>query len=1369
MKKVKVFLSGNIFDEIIQHCFSKKKQRKAYGFLSGTKLEENGEISIFIENIHPLHSDISSEPSERNRLKELFEKYGYPSCSCDRNKLGFIVHKDEVEQVENEIKNHSNKEILCFYHLHACKFNNAQFPSKVDIETHIEGLGDDVVSIIVYMPDFKFQSIKAFKIKSGLQYEECELLIKHTSMYNYPEFAPEYYDNVLTIPQDKLNNVIAWHVNKINTLDRSGKELLFIGIGTGRIEIPIINKILTTYQNVDVDIKAIEPSWKMLEIFKDKLRSNNFVEENRKWKKERITIEIIEKKFEKVDFNENRFDAVFSFFVVNHFSDFREGIQKIRLILKEGGKLFISEEIGGMRWIDNNFKIAGEDIQRIKEYEDEKFYYDFWREYHQLREEIGKVWAPEISPTDISQIVNDLETEEMVIKWGKKSNVKDLLSWIRGEKIIFTPLIHNLNEEELKYIGNKMGTIWGIRLNREIKHIESNKYYSISFTRQDKTNECKNIDIPVPPKSINIHRHSEKDIYLNTSNRLIRLYSKIFYKYPKCGLVNISFDSIKDTWFRPFPILLSGIKQSEYAEVIISNALYYYLISYLTNLSLTDYIFKDSPLLYQYIVRSRDANNVFPSFYQKSGKLKAIHIEFNENIIKSRVENIKSGLKGMLDHIKPLILKILNSKRPAVSPFHILNYNYFYEINTLLEDEEKQNKTLQGNINKIKTTLETIYTCNDLRALSKNFYDTLQDIKPLFPIVSTSPSTKEINNFIFQCIKAFLIGINTEDHTLKEMVYFPVTGITENNVEQGYSGLIFMNFCDDAIEKRERDIIQLNIDIDGYLDFTREKERQLIYKSIQSAIVAIMSRNMSHNIGSHVLARVSSKGINGWTESENTDDIVKGLQYENKAKEVVNWCRDVQILSQYLQQRQDFIAQIATEWPEWTYPTWLMKDLMRWFLSQKHLLNYIGASENLRAYFYDNPPQIEGNKYPIRFHVFKSCKEIWDRKIWNNGNSIDLGVKIWKEKIEKYCTREQCSTQECDCTIKANSNCTTGDGSKLILLYTSKDNKVCCCLDEDIQIAVPGGIIGYHAFYTVLENVIRNGAKHSFTRMKEWHEKNNATISDDITQKLALAFGTENDIHFDVIIEILDEENILPDGHKDKNSYRFRIYDNVSFVRDDDINKSEECLLFPKIDADKNTDERYDPLKQNDYNELKELYEMINALKDKDKDEISFSKIFETKSKDKNKCSSEEKQLLEKFDRLQLKLKNLKRNGIQKNIDNEEQLKSLYETVYALYNHLAVRMNEYFRQDIITESGELKKGNWGLGEMKISAGYLQKKEIMQIGMGKDRITDDPVHLSSKPDEKDEGFIIRATVSPLGTLTYEFRISKPKEVGIVCRK
>jgi len=161
------------------------------------------------------------------------------------------------------------------------------------------------------------------------------------------------------------------------------------------------------------------------------------------------------------------------------------------------------------------------------------------------------------------------------------------------------------------------------------------------------------------------------------------------------------------------------------------------------------------------------------------------------------------------------------------------------------------------------------------------------------------------------------------------------------------------------------------------------------FYALKSALSAIMSRNMSHNIGSHVLSYASTN---------------------------LNHPEDMRVLTEYLQERMDFIAQITSKIPEWSMPMRFEGQLMQNFYKQRILLNYIAFSEGLTAFEKDDKDNVE-NKLKINISNFKEDK---NKKIINN--------------------------------------------------------------EKDPLIAIPGGITGTHAFYTIIENIIRNAAKHSYNK-----------------------------------------------------------------------------------------------------------------------------------------------------------------------------------------------------------------------------------------------------------------------------------------------
>lgn len=142
-------------------------------------------------------------------------------------------------------------------------------------------------------------------------------------------------------------------------------------------------------------------------------------------------------------------------------------------------------------------------------------------------------------------------------------------------------------------------------------------------------------------------------------------------------------------------------------------------------------------------------------------------------------------------------------------------------------------------------------------------------------------------------------------------------------------------------------------------------------RSRKSAIAGIMARNMSHNLGSHVIWHLSR-------------DVKQDSQKSKLGK------GELSKFGMYMQKRMDFIAQVATSKPSWGVP-------MEW--------------EKLTS-------------------TVKSTDLLWD----NIARSEDI-------------RREQ---------IEINFS---GDKNPLV--------------------EVPHGRVGAQAFYTILENLVRNASKHS--------------------------------------------------------------------------------------------------------------------------------------------------------------------------------------------------------------------------------------------------------------------------------------------------
>jgi hypothetical protein len=206
-----------------------------------------------------------------------------------------------------------------------------------------------------------------------------------------------------------------------------------------------------------------------------------------------------------------------------------------------------------------------------------------------------------------------------------------------------------------------------------------------------------------------------------------------------------------------------------------------------------------------------------------------------------------------------------------------------------------------------------------------------------------------------------------------------------------------------------------------------EAKMETLRQARKAAIAAIMSRNMSHNIGSHVLARLSAADhippstgtfrlvstsdaplVSGQWLSKRIDGLDAGTRsvVEPGVAEQVHEIKEpVARLNAYLRTRMDLIADMATSAP----PLFVSKSLY----------------SDVLAYF-----RPRGDHEPIY---------PWQTLLLDRISGTDLG-----------------SSQ---------------------ILLSLRDTSG--ARGPDPMIAFPNDMLGAHALYVILENVIRNCAKHS--------------------------------------------------------------------------------------------------------------------------------------------------------------------------------------------------------------------------------------------------------------------------------------------------
>lgn len=230
--------------------------------------------------------------------------------------------------------------------------------------------------------------------------------------------------------------------------------------------------------------------------------------------------------------------------------------------------------------------------------------------------------------------------------------------------------------------------------------------------------------------------------------------------------------------------------------------------------------------------------------------------------------------------------------------------------------------------------------------------------------------------------------------------------------------------------------------------------------AVKNARIAIMSRNVSHNLGSHVMAYLkyhlgsleamlsnqvfdqlfrNEKEFENFLEGPSEWTKEKGLNDKYSAKTVaLPFLIGLGKFISYIQQRQDFIACVATDF----VPS--------------------STAQNFKDYIYD---ELNIDKRSLRHR--DRMGEVPDNILLGNiARSEGLQREHYLDSNGNAC----CQNAN-DIVLKFR----TFDGNK------PADNTIQAQDLDDMRrytFSIPGGVTGRHAFFTIVENIIRNAAKH---------------------------------------------------------------------------------------------------------------------------------------------------------------------------------------------------------------------------------------------------------------------------------------------------
>lgn len=217
--------------------------------------------------------------------------------------------------------------------------------------------------------------------------------------------------------------------------------------------------------------------------------------------------------------------------------------------------------------------------------------------------------------------------------------------------------------------------------------------------------------------------------------------------------------------------------------------------------------------------------------------------------------------------------------------------------------------------------------------------------------------------------------------------------------------------------------------------------------TLRAAQSAIMARNMSHNIGSHVIPRTSISKIMDRLSNGKDEALDKFKNKLNLAQQLKDK------LDLYIQCKSDFLAEIATDPLLSVKHVWFYREVILPFVENQLIIDNLAASEGIHC-------------EQLIIHCFINGKELKTVYTCKGNNSCSISVSYPDKPLPygMYC--EDCGFQQI-----------------LELKEVTSDNH-----EQDVLVALPGPL-GEFAIYSILENIIRNTAKHQHENLKIMNPK----------------------------------------------------------------------------------------------------------------------------------------------------------------------------------------------------------------------------------------------------------------------------------------
>jgi len=836
-------------------------------------------------------------------------------------------------------------------------------------------------------------------------------------------------------------------------------EVKLVGVDTSR---PMLRHLLRSISDIDDGAVDINPE-KATQAFKESEEDGKSLRREIKFAvtepgcKCRISVELVNRDFLEygLDREGRKFDVCLIFFLFHHLGEaWREGVSRvIDLVREDEGQVVLSEMGGDHACWSSSFEDVY-DIPHLLSNEQRNKYLKFVKEcLSLLREEYGAERpSKDVSAADVEPVLEVLQ-EAGFRHDGQRPAISEKYdrqikaeTWLQAGGLregfersfsVFPALSESRKGElagqlqdiaqELDFETDSQVTVKD-RLNLHVLQQKTAMTDEIDFFSKLRTparDEDQRFD------------HWEEDLGKLIKHDVVSSPEVLFL---------LHWDLIEEDWYRKVPVFLKK-GGNQFRRLL----LYYWLTGeFVGDFRMTNFLFREIPVNAKLITRADSGKNTSAELYGSRTIRLNIPISPGSGIIESRFKsNFMNINKGIHVDVE---------KRGDEEGFYLSNFDRANNANI-----QKATKNLSNKLPANVTGAGGIFSrgSTEYANLKKNLENVFKKLSAESKHPDWYKGVRDLEYRAFIEVSALNALVIAESDDIEETRHYPSTDSLEP-VEDGgktpsyrelATGGVIVHCSEDTVVDDQRLRMLLNLrnrasSIEQHKRRATIKERE---QARRSAVSTVMARNMSHNFGSHVLARLASP-----TNLRDHYDAEKEKGQHDPLK-------PVSLLNSYLRTRMDFLADVATGAPAVAMSKRLYRDTC--------------------AYL-DNDEGIDR-------------QEILLDKV----SGTNLGVD--------------------SITLKIRS-----DNQEI----TTKT------LEKDPLVAFPSDMLGAHAFYIILENIIRNCAKHSNLREDDDLEIT-VEVDEDLNHKEYYRVRIFDDIRKEEglqdIVDDLNEgidESILTDG-----------------------------------------------------------------------------------------------------------------------------------------------------------------------------------------------------------------------------------------------